>query len=74
MTTLSARKHYRKRVRASSCRGKPASICKRTGNCKTAKRNKKSYCRYKKNTRRGHSRAHRTKTNKFELLANSSSK
>jgi len=68
MTTLSARKYYRRRVKKSACRGKPASICKRTSGCKATRRGKrKTYCRHNKNTRRGY----RAKTNRYEVLGSS---
>ena len=72
MTTLSARRHYRKQVKSSNCRGKDRGHCRSTKGCKSTRAGKrKSYCRKIRHTRR-HSRAHRAKTNKYELLSNSS--
>lgn len=47
-----ARKSYRRRVKASSCRGKRARTCTKSHGCKHAKGKKRSFCRKKKNTRR----------------------
>ena len=72
MTTLSARRHYRKQVRSSNCRGKDRGHCRSTMGCKSTRAGKrKSYCRKIRHTRR-HSRSHRAKTNRYELLSNSS--
>lgn len=50
-TTKTARKTYRKRVKASGCR--KASSCRKARGCKATKSGKrKSYCRKVKNTRR----------------------
>ena len=73
-TTLSARKHYRRQVKRSACRGKGKNGChnlRRT--CKYTKAGKrKSYCRKKSVTRRHASRSERAKTNRYEVLGSSS--
>ena len=73
-TTLSARKHYRRQVKSSHCRGKTRNSChnlRRT--CKYTKPGKrKSYCRKKKGTKRRSTRAQRAKTNRYEVLGSSS--
>ena len=72
MTTLSARRHYRKQVKSSNYRGKDRGHCRSTMGCKSTRAGKrKSYCRKIRHTRR-HSRSHRAKTNRYELLSNSS--
>lgn len=47
----SAKKSYRRRVRASKCRGAGSYKCVTLG-CKYAKGKKRSFCRKKKNSRR----------------------
>lgn len=47
-TTL---KVYRKRVKASKCRGKRASSCRQAPGCKLATGTKRSFCRKTKNTK-----------------------
>jgi len=51
---LSARRSYRKRVRASTCRKKGPAACRGTKGCKYTKGKKRSYCRKSRNTRRKH--------------------
>ena len=82
MTTLSARRHYRKQVRASSCRGKIKKSCKNLASCRVTRGSakRKSYCRKRRisrrhsghNLRRKSTRSKRAKTNMFELLGSSS--
>ena len=80
-TTLSARRHYRKQVRGSACRGKIKNTCRKSPRCRLTKSGKrKSYCRKRHVSRRhsGHSlrhkrtRSQRAKTNRFEHLGSSS--
>ena len=71
-TTLSARRHYRRQTKGSSCRGKDRGHCRSTKGCKSTRAGKrKSYCRKIRVTRR-HSRKHRAKTNRYEHLGSSS--
>lgn len=83
-TTLSARRHYRKQVKSSSCRGKVKKSCRKSPSCRLTKSGKrKSYCRKRHVSRRhGHSsrklshkstRSQRAKTNIYEVLGSSSS-
>ena len=82
-TTLSARRHYRKQVRSSACRGKVKNSCRKSPSCRLTKSGKrKSYCRKRHVSRRhGHSghnlrpkrsRSQRAKSNMFENLGSSS--
>lgn len=72
-TTLSARKHYRRQVKRSACRGKDRGHCRSTRGCKSTKAGKrKSYCRKIRVTRRHASRSQRAKTNRYEVLGSSS--
>ena len=82
-TTLSARRHYRKQVKSSTCRGKVKQTCRKSPSCRLTKSGKrKSYCRKRRITRRhSHSgynlrrkstRTRRAKTNKYEVLGSSS--
>lgn len=54
MATLSARKHYRDRIRKSMCRGRTQGKCFRFKSCRMTKgsEKRKKYCRKKRNTRR----------------------
>ncbi len=83
-TTLSARRHYRKQVKSSSCRGKVKKSCRKSPGCRLTKSGKrKSYCRKRHVSRRhGHSarklsykstRSQRAKSNMYEVLGSSSS-
>ena len=80
MTTLSARRHYRKQVKHSACRGKIKKSCRKLASCRLTRSGKrKSYCRKRKITNRHSSykarkntRANRGKTNMYELLGSSS--
>ncbi len=81
-TTLSARRHYRKQVRSSACRGKVKQSCRKSPSCRLTKSGKrKSYCRKRHVTRRhgsGHNlrrkstRSRRAKSNMYEVLGSSS--
>lgn len=84
-TTLSARRHYRKQVRGSACRGKVKKSCRKAPSCRLTKSGKrKSYCRkrrisrrhkpssYKLRLRRKSTRSQRAKANMFENLGSSS--
>ena len=70
----SALRSYRRRVRASKCRGAGPAVCRGRVGCKYASGRKRSFCRKSRNTRRrrrthrrrsskggGHRRRHRTK-------------
>jgi len=80
-TTLSARRHYRRQVKSSACRGKVKNSCRKSPSCRLTKSGKRrSYCR-KRRTSRRHSgrnlsfkstRSRRAKTNMFENLGTSS--
>ena len=48
----SAKRSYRKRVKASRCRGKRASSCRQAPGCKYSMGKKRSFCRKSRNTRR----------------------
>ena len=48
----SARRSYRRRVKASACRGKGPAVCRGTSGCKYASGKKRSFCRKSKVTRR----------------------
>ena len=48
----SARRSYRRRVKASHCRGKGPAVCRGTSGCKYASGRKRSFCRKSKVTRR----------------------
>ena len=48
----SAKRSYRKRVKASACRGKRTSSCRQAPGCKMSMGKKRSFCRKSKNTRR----------------------
>ena len=81
MTTLSARRHYRKNVRSSSCRGKVKASCRKLASCRLTRSGKrKSYCRKRRisrrysgrNLRRKSTKSNRRKTNMYELLGSSS--
>jgi len=50
--SASAKRSYRRRVRASKCRGKGPASCRGTKGCKYASGRKRRYCRKGKNTRR----------------------
>lgn len=80
-TTLSARRHYRKQVKSSACRGKIKQRCRKSPSCRLTKSGKrKSYCRKRAisrrhsghNLRRKRSRSQRAKSNMFENLGSSS--
>jgi len=49
---LSAKRSYRRRVKASGCRGKKAYACVAKPGCKMTKGKKRSFCRKSSNTRR----------------------
>lgn len=82
-TTLSARRHYRKQVKSSACRGKVKQSCRKSPSCRLTKSGKrKSYCRKRhvsrrhghsgRNLRRKSTRSSRAKTNMYEVLGSSS--
>lgn len=82
-TTLSARRHYRKQVRSSACRGKVKKTCRKSPSCRLTKSGiRRSYCRKRHVSRRhGHSghnlrrkstRSRRAKSNMYENLGSSS--
>jgi hypothetical protein len=80
-TTLSARRHYRKQVRSSACRGKVKNTCRKSPSCRLTKSGaRKSYCRKRRisrrhsghNLRRKRTRSQRAKSNMFENLGSSS--
>ncbi len=81
-TTLSARRHYRKQVKSSACRGKIKNSCRKSPRCRLTKSGKrKSYCRKRAISRRHSGRQHsgrkstrsqRAKNNMFENLGSSS--
>ena len=48
----SAKRSYRKRVSKSKCKGKRASTCRNSKNCKMAFGRKRSYCRKSTNKKR----------------------
>ena len=50
--SLSKRRTYRKRVKASPCRGKRSTICRVKRGCKLTRGKKRSYCRKSKNSRK----------------------
>ena len=50
--SASARRSYRRRVKASSCRGKGPAACRGASGCKRASGKKRSFCRKTKNTKR----------------------
>jgi len=54
----SALRSYRRRVRASKCRGAGPAVCRGRVGCKYASGRKRSFCRKSRNTRR-HRRTHR---------------
>lgn len=83
-TTLSARRHYRKQVKSSVCRGKVKKSCRKSPGCRLTKSGKrKSYCRKRtvshRHKRTGRkmryksTRSQRAKTNMYEVLGSSSS-
>ena len=43
---------YRRRVRASKCRGKGPAVCRGSSGCKYASGRRRSFCRKTRNTRR----------------------
>ena len=63
--SASARRSYRRRVKASSCRGKGPAACRGASGCKRASGKKRSFCRKSKNTKRhrggmkGHKKTHK---------------
>ncbi len=82
-TTLSARRHYRRQVKGSACRGKIKKSCRKSPSCRLTKSGKrKSYCRKRRISRRhsgrhssssrSRSRSRRAKNNRFENLGSSS--
>lgn len=52
MPSTSARTVYRKRVKASGCRGLRGRTCAKKPGCKSARGTKRSFCRKSSNTRR----------------------
>lgn len=50
--TASARRSYRRRVKASKCRGLKPGICLAKDGCKFSRGKKRSFCRKVKSTRR----------------------
>ena len=52
MLTRTRARSYRRRVKASKCRGKNRTACRRARRCKTAKGKKRTFCRKRRNTRR----------------------
>ena len=52
MPSSGAKKSYRRKLRASPCRGKKGSSCASAPGCKMSKGKKRSFCRRSKNTRR----------------------
>ncbi len=52
MPSSGAKKSYRRRVRASPCRGKKGYACATAPGCKMSKGKKRSFCRKSRNTRR----------------------
>ena len=61
--SASARRSYRRRVKASSCRGKGPAACRGASGCKRASGKKRSFCRKSKNTKRhrGGKKGHKTR-------------
>ena len=51
--SLSRRRSYRRRVKASPCRKKGPAVCRSMKNCKFVSK-KRRYCRKSKNTKRHH--------------------
>lgn len=52
MPSSGAKRSYRRRVRASKCRGKKGYSCAAAPGCKMSKGKKRRFCRKSKNTRR----------------------
>jgi len=52
MLTRAKARSYRRRVKASRCRGKTRTACRRARRCKAAKGAKRTFCRKRRNTRR----------------------
>ena len=52
MLTRTRARSYRRRVKASRCRGKTRTACRRARRCKAAKGAKRTFCRKRRNTRR----------------------
>jgi len=52
MPSSGAKKSYRRKLRASGCRGKRAASCRSAPGCKMAFGKKRSFCRKGKNSRR----------------------
>ncbi len=50
--SLSRKRSYAKRVRASPCRGKGPAACRGRSGCKYTKGKKRSFCRKSRNTKR----------------------
>ncbi len=50
--SASAKRSYRRRVKASACRGMRGRTCNKTAGCKFARGSKRSFCRKRRNTRR----------------------
>lgn len=50
--SASAKRSYKRRVKASVCRGKGPAVCRGTKGCKYASGKKRSFCRKTKITRR----------------------
>ena len=50
--SASARRSYRRRVKASKCRGLKPGICLAKDGCKFSRGKKRSFCRKVKSTRR----------------------
>ena len=50
--SASAKRSYRRRVKASACRGMRGRTCNKTAGCKYVSGSKRSFCRKSKNTRR----------------------
>ena len=48
----SAKRSYRRRVKASRCRGKKSIACRKAKGCKTARGKKRVFCRKTRNRRR----------------------
>ena len=52
MPSSGAKKSYRRKLRASPCRGKKSYACAAAPGCKMSKGKKRSFCRRSKNSRR----------------------
>ena len=50
--SASAKRSYRRRVKASACRRKGPAVCRSLSGCKYVSGSKRSFCRKSKNTRR----------------------